>query len=97
MDLPNIRRKPTYEKLLHTLWDLQKKPTSWDVPSPVEESADDATILKFLMSVIASELDWFTDLVVVDGPVLSATEQKENLLHEASRRVAERCGRSGVY
>lgn len=99
MDLPNVRRKPTYETLLHALQALQIKPASWDDSSltEVSDSSHDASVNIFLMSVITSKFDWLADVNSDDGSSLTVDEQKENLIQEASKRMAERCGRSGKF
>jgi len=58
-------------------------------------SGDQATIQRFLMSIIASDLEWLQDSTGFGPDALTALEQKEILFDLASRRVAERCGRSG--
>ncbi|KAI6713534.1 hypothetical protein JHW43_003889 [Diplocarpon mali] len=98
MDLPNLRTKPTYDTLLDTLKSLQIKPASWDGASlaEVSRSENDASVNTFLMSVIACDFGWLTDFEIGDANSLAADDQKENLIQEASKRVAERCGRSAA-
>ena len=97
MDLPNLRKKPPYGLLLSTLQALEVKQNLWTNSGAAEqpESTDPAAIMRFLMSIVSCDLDWLQVSVNVDGKAVSATEQKELLLDLASRRVAERCGRSG--
>ena len=97
MDLPNLRKKPPYGLILSTLQALEVQQNLWTDPTANAQSelTDPAAIMRFLMSVVASDLDWLQGSVNVDGKAVSATEQKELLLDLASRRVAERCGRSG--
>jgi hypothetical protein len=97
MDLPNIRKKPSYNAILSALQALQVQPNSWSKVSNAEKSAanDQAVIQRFLMSIIASDLEWLQESPGFDGDVLAAQEQREMLFDLASRRIAERCGRSG--
>jgi hypothetical protein len=97
MDLPNLRKQPTYATLLSVLQALEVHPNSWNkTPSDERSSVNDETVVqRFLMSVIASDLEWLPESTDVGGKLLTALEQKEILFDLASRRVAERCGRSG--
>ncbi|KAI9047526.1 hypothetical protein LZ554_008242 [Drepanopeziza brunnea f. sp. 'monogermtubi'] len=98
MELPNLRRAPSYHTILKALKDLQINPATWDDASlaEVDKSAHDASVNSFLMSVITSELDWLTGIKTDAGRNLPADGQKEVLIQEASKRVAERCGRSAA-
>jgi hypothetical protein len=97
MDLPNLRKEPTYGVLRSALQALENQPSTWTNSSAAGQSAptDQAAVLRFLMSVIASDLGWLQDSIDIRGEVLTPLEQKEKLFDLASRRVAERCGRSG--
>jgi hypothetical protein len=97
MDLPNIRKKPSYDAILSALQALQVQPNSWIRLSDGEKSpaSDQAVVQRFLMSIIASDLEWLQESPGFDGDVLAAQEQRETLFDLASRRIAERCGRSG--
>jgi hypothetical protein len=97
MDLPNVRNKPSYNAILSALQALQIQPNSWSKISNAEKSSanDQAVIQRFLMSIIASDLEWLQESPGFDGDVLAAQEQRETLFDLASRRIAERCGRSG--
>jgi hypothetical protein len=97
MDLPNLRKKPTYGVILNTLRALEVQPNSWNKTFDAERfsASDQAIVQRFLMSVIASDLEWLRESNDVGGEVLTAQEQREALYDLASRRVAERCGRSG--
>lgn len=99
MDLPNLRKKPTYGVLLGALQALETHPNSWDKFSTIDQSSasDQAVVQRFLMSIIASDLEWLQESIELGGEVMTALEQKETLFDLASRRVAERCGRSGKY
>jgi len=96
MDLPNLRRQPSYETLCRVLNELEVLPSSWG--SSTRKSsipADNAAVLMFLMSVISNDLYWLEDSTSGEDKPLSAHNHKEILLDLASKRVAERCGRSG--
>jgi len=96
MDLPSLRKRPTYGVLLNALQALEVQPNSWSKSITVElSSTEQATVQRFLMSIIASDLEWLQDSTGLGGEILTALEQKELLFDLASRRVAERCGRSG--
>jgi hypothetical protein len=97
MDLPNLRKKPTYAVLVSALQALEVQPKSWSKTSDDEKSSvnDETVVQRFLMSVIASDLEWLLESTDIGEEVLTALEQKEILFDLASRRVAERCGRSG--
>lgn len=98
MKLPNLSRKLPYNSLINILQALQPNSGSADGSAvEVSGSADDASVNKFLMSVIMSDFSWLTDLSESQGSVLSAEDQRENLANEASKRLAERCGRSGMF
>lgn len=96
MGLPILRTRPSYNTMLSALEGLKIRPSSWDDASPedFDKSSHDASVNNFLMSIINNEFAWLTDLLD-DGAVLSADDQRETLIQEASKRIAERCGRSG--
>ncbi|KAK0117964.1 hypothetical protein ONS95_012275 [Cadophora gregata] len=98
MDLPSLRRKPSYGTILQVLESLQLKPTSWDEPSVPElaTAGSDGSANMFLISVIMSDFEWLQELKDDSGVVLSVDEQKETLIKEASCRMSERCGRSAA-
>jgi hypothetical protein len=97
MDLPNIRKKPSYDAILSALQALKVQPNSWSKLFDAEKpsASDQAVVQRFLMSIIASDLEWLQETPGFDGDVLAAQEQRETLFDLASRRIAERCGRSG--
>jgi len=88
-------RKPAYERLLSYLKELEVKPLVWgvDATTPEEimsyeasESRDRREIIRFLSSVISSNLTW-----------IEGEDQREEIWATASRRLAERCGRTGGW
>lgn len=101
MELPSLRRRPSYNTILQTLQSLQLKPLTWDDPAIIEavESRgprEDESANAFLISVIMSEFEWLRETKDETGAVLSVDDQKEKLIEEASSRMSERCGRSGI-
>lgn len=68
----------------------------WDQATAVQQTAaQEAAISRYLMSIISSIFEWFEDSVDTEGQSILAMEQREKLWDLASKRVAERCGRSG--
>ncbi|PVH81526.1 hypothetical protein DL98DRAFT_458101 [Cadophora sp. DSE1049] len=98
MELPSLRRNPSYGAILQALESLQLKPTSWDEPSvpEVTSAGSDGSANMFLISVIMSEFEWLQELKDDSGVVLTVDDQKEKLIKEASSRMSERCGRSAA-
>jgi len=98
MELPSLRRNPSYGTILQALESLQLKPSSWDEPSlpEVTTTGSDGSANLFLISVIMSEFEWLQELKDDSGIVFSVDEQKEKLIKEASSRMSERCGRSAA-
>ena len=98
MDLPNLRKKPAYGALMDALQGLEQEPNSWTKSPAAEQmaTADHAVVQRYLMSVITSDLGWLQDSIDVDGKIMQASEQRETLFDLASKRIAERCGRSGI-
>jgi len=76
---------------------LALQPTTWSENQNIEDEGTQANdpkdINKFLLAVISSDLAWF------DGK-LGATDvfaKKDEVFGMASKRMAERCGRSGSF
>lgn len=92
-ELPRLWQKPAFEELLDCLDKLQIKPPVWrskqsrtDVLS--EQNAvfkDRREVNQFLSSVVSSSLAWIDN-----------DDQREELWTVASRRLAERCGRTAM-
>jgi hypothetical protein len=88
LDFPRLRDEPSYEELLGLLSALEIKPSSWtEQNAPALE--DTAGISRYLTSVLSNSFDWL-DGVDPEG------EKKEVLWDLASKRISERCGRSGM-
>lgn len=98
MTLPILRNKPTYKDLLQTLQALEIKPRSWD--ASVNEDLVDGpqldvdTVQAFLLSLFKSDFWWFEDIEDEHLGLIAAQEQRDEIVDLASRRFAERCGRS---
>ncbi|KAH8597471.1 putative methyltransferase-domain-containing protein [Bisporella sp. PMI_857] len=93
--VPNLRKQPSFNELSRALNNLALSPENWSEESNQEESRtqDPSDINRFLMSIVASDLRWF------DGPSLNTSQaatQKDIIYDLASKRMAERCGRSAM-
>jgi hypothetical protein len=90
-DLPQIHTKPAAKELLQVLSRLSLKPQSWDRANNelkrVVERQQIATegIPKYLISIVSSDLRWIKD-----------EAEREEIWDEASLRLAERSGRTGM-
>lgn len=96
-ELPHLWQKPSYTVLLDVLQRLRQEPRIWGLKESREEilkaqaaSMAEAAfnrqeIISFLSGIIKSGLAW-----------LESDEQREDVWEEASRRLAERCGRTGT-
>ncbi|OTB19550.1 hypothetical protein K445DRAFT_314437 [Daldinia sp. EC12] len=92
-DLPQTWQKPSSEELLAALKQLQVEPPIWNPGTSrklILETYQNATQLRrevaaYLSSIIKSSLAWIQD-----------EDEKEAVWDEASRRLAERCGRAGM-
>jgi hypothetical protein len=93
-EFPILRKKPSYSQLLKTLKDLKLPPTSWNGASKIDSKMDAKAVSQYLLSVISSDLAWL-DRDVGESELVS--NQKDELWELASRRLAERCGRSGEF
>ena len=94
VDLPMLRNEPSYEDLLKTLNDLELPPTSWSETSFQDISTDAKSVSRYLLSIISSDLKW---LEKNDHESELVACQKDELWELASRRLVERCGRSGKF
>jgi hypothetical protein len=92
-DPPELWQKPSFDTILAYLGGLHQEPPLWSAPpTPPIESAGDGEesawhrrqAISWLSSIVRSKLGWLED----DG-------QREQIWAEASRRLAERCGRTG--
>lgn len=92
-ELPHLWQKPTYEALLACLKRLRVEPRVWNLnvsrSDILKEQAATAyerrEIISFLSSIIKSSLAWLDD-----------DDEREVIWDEASKRMSERCGRTGM-
>ena len=85
MVLPNLRSEPSFDQLLQGLKDLQIQPQAWD-DSDNSQNEDSKAVSSYLTSIVSSDLSWLTDV---------GDSQRDVIWELASKRLAERCGRSG--
>jgi len=88
LDLPQLHRKPSASLLLATLSQLAVKPSSWGAASSGSESSsliNEAGIPAYLTRIIMSRLAW-----------LSSEDKQEEIWEAASKRLAERSGRTAM-
>ncbi|KAA8575654.1 hypothetical protein EYC84_004772 [Monilinia fructicola] len=93
LDLPQLYKRPSFSELLQVLELLKLPPPSWNSPSRRSQEPDDAQgISRYLTKIIGSELDWLSL-----GVSEEEWEERCEIIHElASKRLAERCGRSAM-
>ena len=90
LDFPRLRDEPSFDEMLGLLSALELKPSSWsDQASATLE--DTPGISRYLTSILKNSFDWLDDSVDPDG------EKKEMLWDLASKRISERCGRTGAH
>ncbi|PQE25242.1 glucose-inducible SAM-dependent methyltransferase Rrg1 protein [Rutstroemia sp. NJR-2017a WRK4] len=91
-DLPQLHRKPSFSELFQTLSLLRLQPPSWDTASRPSTEDDAQGISRYLTRLIGSDLHWF-----YTGVNEEEAEARIETIHElASKRLAERCGRSAM-
>jgi len=77
--------------LQRTLANLEIKPSSWSSPTKTTFGKySEAAISRYLTSIISNMFEWFENTEDED-----ADAQREVLWDLASKRMTERCGRSG--
>ncbi|CAD6441745.1 a0a3f2a0-8641-4b26-b5aa-05ada50d916a [Sclerotinia trifoliorum] len=93
LDLPQLYKRPSFLELLQVLELLKLPPPSWNSKSRKPQEPNDAQgISCYLTKIIGSGLDWLSI-----GVSEEEWEQRCELIHElASKRLAERCGRSAM-
>ncbi|RFU34818.1 hypothetical protein B7463_g1564, partial [Scytalidium lignicola] len=94
-DLPKLRQKPSYSQLYQVIDSLAIQPRSWDgsADSHAETSQDTEAISRYLTAIIGSDLDWLSNGSTPEDEV---AVQRDTLLELASKRLAERCGRTAM-
>lgn len=100
MKLPSLRSKPSYKDLSKILIGLELKPRSWD-EIPAQSLADqlrfdEEDVQAFLLGLFKTDFWWFEDLKGENLEAITAQQQVDEIVDLASRRLAERCGRSGM-
>lgn len=86
MKLPVLRQEPGYTTILSVLQSLQT--ASSDDASRTEAS-------RWLTSIIKNNLLWLDVPIMEGNSLIEPEDQREIIWDLASRRLAERCGRSG--
>lgn len=92
-DYPQVWQRPSFKELVACLKDLHFKPPIWNANTSnkiIQESYENSArhrreIASYLSSIASSNLGWLQD-----------DEQREIIWDEASRCLAERCGRAGM-
>lgn len=94
-ELPHLWQKPAYDVLVACLQDLRVQPRVWNVhvsraeilkqQAAATAAHDRREILSFLSTIIKSRLAW-----------LDSDDEREVIWEEASKRMSERCGRTGM-
>ncbi|WQF87193.1 Putative lysine methyltransferase, S-adenosyl-L-methionine-dependent methyltransferase superfamily [Colletotrichum destructivum] len=92
-DFPQMWQKPSSDDLLNTLKQLELSPPIWSHKRRRSDiiHEQEATVYfrrevsMYLSSIIKSSLSWIED-----------ADEKEEIWSEASRRMAERCGRTAM-
>jgi hypothetical protein len=82
--------KPPHRDLLDCLDNLRLEPPIWNAKSShaarvVEDQVDSREVVSYLSTIIKSRLGWIQD-----------ENQRDQIWALASRRLAERCGRTGM-
>lgn len=89
-----MRKQPSFTDVLHALERLELQPSSWSTMNEDQAVMNEAKeVNNFLMSVISSDLDWFKP---GEGEGATASAKQDTVRDLAGKRVAERCGRSGM-
>ncbi|KAK4242643.1 hypothetical protein C8A03DRAFT_39984 [Achaetomium macrosporum] len=92
-ELPHLWQKPAYDVLLACLQKLRLEPRIWNLQVSradiLKEQAavahDRREIVSFLSTIVKSSLAW-----------LSSDDERDVIWDEASKRMAERCGRTAM-
>jgi hypothetical protein len=96
--LPPMSAKPSYRTLLDLLVSLEIHPSTWN-GSVTEKKLDvskEKEVNVWLPAIFRSEFSWFEDTTDTGGKISTADEKREEIFDLAARRIAERCGRSGM-
>jgi hypothetical protein len=85
--------------LLDLLLSLEIKPSTWTEPgigSGEQDISDQRAVNTWLPTIFRSDLLWLDDTTDANGNVVTGEAQREEIVDLAARRMAERCGRSGM-
>jgi hypothetical protein len=93
--LPSVRSKPSFASLYAALESLALQPNAWNGSSKSQDLdvLDSKAVNRYLLSVVSSDLTWFQD----GSEASVAMDQQERIWELANRRMAERCGRTGLH
>jgi hypothetical protein len=85
-DLPTMIEEPSYDDLLEVMAKMKVKPSSWTsrAANKPDTEQEAKRLARYLTSVISNDLKW-----------LEHDAQRERIWEIASKRLAERCGRTG--
>ncbi len=99
-ELPHLWQKPAFDQLFACLQALRLEPPIWNLKTSrakileaqkqqpqrddSERSVTPREIVSFLSGIIKNSLAWIQD-----------DDQREQIWEEASKRLSERCGRTG--
>jgi hypothetical protein len=89
LDFPRLRDEPAFEEMLGLLSALELKPSSWSEQASAKVE-DTPGLSRYLTLILKNSFDWLDDSVDPEG------EKKEMLWDLASKRISERCGRTGT-
>ncbi|KIM98076.1 hypothetical protein OIDMADRAFT_147564 [Oidiodendron maius Zn] len=92
--LPNLRSKPSFASLYAALECLALQPDSWTgtPKSQDPEGLDPKFVNQYLLSIVSSELTWFQD----GSEDVMVLDRRDKIWELASKRMAERCGRTAM-
>ena len=87
-------RSPSFALLYAALESLALQPDSWTGAAKSQdlEDLDPKFVNQYLLSVVSSELIWFQD----GSEEVEALDRRDKVWELASKRMAERCGRTGL-
>ena len=96
IELPHLWQKPASDSLFDCLGKLRVEQPVWGLKVSRDEILKEQSeaftahnrreTISFLSAIIKSSLEW------IDGD-----DEREEIWNEASKRLSERCGRTGAY
>ena len=94
--LPHLWQKPAFKDLLDCLEKLHVAPPVWNLKvsrAEIIRREQEASTAHYRREVVA-----FLSAIVRSGlPWLETDDQREEIWNDASKRLAERCGRTGTW